>query len=602
MLHADRGDAAEIAGEPTPCSRGDCARRRGAGRRDGPAARASCWPPRWPRHSAARRAGVALVAVGGYGRRRAVARTATSTWCCVHEPRCAATGGGAGRRALVPAVGRRRAARPLRARHRAHARHGRAPTCAPAPGMLDARHVAGEADLSLALRRPVLARLAARRPRPAARAARERAPSGPSGPASSRTLLEPDLKESRGGLRDGAVLRALVATWLVDVPHRAGGGAPGGAARRARRAARGDRPARRPAASRSWAGRRGAGWARRRRAAAHVRHLGRRTAYLCAAHLAPGRPGAGRPGAGARVRGRPGGRRCAGSATAWSSSAARSCSRRPRDPADDPWLALRAATAAADGRPVARHRHGGPARRRPPPLPDPWPEHARAAAGAAARRRAGAGPGLGGARPRGLLTSWLPEWDAVRLRPQRDPPCTASPSTGTWSRPASQAAGCCPQVARPDLLLVAALLHDIGKGDRRGRDHSEVGAPVAGSGRAAAGASTPTTRRQSRCWCATTCCCPRRPSAATSTTRRRSAGVAEAVGDSATLDLLRALTEADARAAGARRVDDLAGRAGRRLVAGAAGQPGRGPAGLGGRAAAGRAPVDASGRPDWAER
>src|SRR5690606_13732515 len=29
----------------------------------------------------------------------------------------------------------------------------------------------------------------------------------------------PDLKESVGGLRDGVVLRALVATWLVDVPH-----------------------------------------------------------------------------------------------------------------------------------------------------------------------------------------------------------------------------------------------------------------------------------------------------------------------------------------------------------------------------------------------
>src|SRR5207342_1368833 len=29
----------------------------------------------------------------------------------------------------------------------------------------------------------------------------------------------PDLKESEGGLRDATVLKALVATWLVDVPH-----------------------------------------------------------------------------------------------------------------------------------------------------------------------------------------------------------------------------------------------------------------------------------------------------------------------------------------------------------------------------------------------
>ena len=32
-------------------------------------------------------------------------------------------------------------------------------------------------------------------------------------------LLEPDLKEARGGLRDMSVLRALAATWLTDRPH-----------------------------------------------------------------------------------------------------------------------------------------------------------------------------------------------------------------------------------------------------------------------------------------------------------------------------------------------------------------------------------------------
>ena len=32
-------------------------------------------------------------------------------------------------------------------------------------------------------------------------------------------LSVPDLKESEGGLRDATVLKALVATWLVDVPH-----------------------------------------------------------------------------------------------------------------------------------------------------------------------------------------------------------------------------------------------------------------------------------------------------------------------------------------------------------------------------------------------
>ena len=32
-------------------------------------------------------------------------------------------------------------------------------------------------------------------------------------------LLEPDLKESFGGLRDLTVLRAVAASWVTDVPH-----------------------------------------------------------------------------------------------------------------------------------------------------------------------------------------------------------------------------------------------------------------------------------------------------------------------------------------------------------------------------------------------
>jgi UTP:GlnB (protein PII) uridylyltransferase len=32
-------------------------------------------------------------------------------------------------------------------------------------------------------------------------------------------LIEPDLKEARGGIRDAVVLSALAATWLTDRPH-----------------------------------------------------------------------------------------------------------------------------------------------------------------------------------------------------------------------------------------------------------------------------------------------------------------------------------------------------------------------------------------------
>ncbi len=87
-----------------------------------------------------------------------------------------------------------------------------------AMGMLDARAVAGDAGLVLALRSHVLADWR--------REARTRVEDLRAG---RRQRLErsgwlayaavPDLKESGGGLRDGVDLRALVATWLVDVPH-----------------------------------------------------------------------------------------------------------------------------------------------------------------------------------------------------------------------------------------------------------------------------------------------------------------------------------------------------------------------------------------------
>src|SRR5918997_1336997 len=76
----------------------------------------------------------------------------------------------------------------------------------------------------------------------------------------------------------------------------------------------------------------------------------------------------------------------------------------------------------------------------------------------------------------GLLSRLLPEWDRVRSLPQRHP----------WHRytvdrhlveAAAAAAELTRDVDRPDLLLVGALLHDVGKGWPG--DHSEVGEPIA---------------------------------------------------------------------------------------------------------------------------
>jgi [protein-PII] uridylyltransferase len=71
----------------------------------------------------------------------------------------------------------------------------------------------------------------------------------------------------------------------------------------------------------------------------------------------------------------------------------------------------------------------------------------------------------------------MPEWNAVRFAAQHNP-------VHRWTvdrhllEAAAQAADLVRQVSRPDLLLIGALLHDIGKG-YPGADHSETGAVMA---------------------------------------------------------------------------------------------------------------------------
>ena len=62
--------------------------------------------------------------------------------------------------------------------------------------------------------------------------------SGPSASGDLAFSLEPDLKESRGGLRDLIALRAVAASWVADVRHDGLDDARQRAARRARRPAR----------------------------------------------------------------------------------------------------------------------------------------------------------------------------------------------------------------------------------------------------------------------------------------------------------------------------------------------------------------------------
>src|SRR5687768_15929139 len=85
-------------------------------------------------------------------------------------------------------------------------------------GLLDLRHLAGDPNLTLRLRATMLTGWRRR--------ARTRLPEMREIVRARHDLLGelahlsvPDLKESEGGLRDATALNALVASWLVDVPH-----------------------------------------------------------------------------------------------------------------------------------------------------------------------------------------------------------------------------------------------------------------------------------------------------------------------------------------------------------------------------------------------
>ncbi len=148
---------------------------------------------------------------------------------------------------------------------------------------------------------------------------------------------------------------------------------------------------------------------------------------------------------------------------------------RSADPEADPVLVLTAAAAAAQaGLPLAPRTLDRLASC--PPLPVPWPAGAREALIALL----GAGEAAIGVwealDQEGLVTRLLPDWERVRNRPQRNPLHRHTVDRHLFET-AARAAALTREVARPDLLLLAAFLHDVGKGWPG--DHSVSGAVVA---------------------------------------------------------------------------------------------------------------------------
>ncbi|MEK9663518.1 MAG: [protein-PII] uridylyltransferase [Candidatus Nanopelagicales bacterium] len=141
----------------------------------------------------------------------------------------------------------------------------------------------------------------------------------------------------------------------------------------------------------------------------------------------------------------------------------------------DPVLLLRMAAAAAQaGLPLAPATVSRLAREAAP-MPSPWPQPARDALVSLLGAGDGLVPVWEALDRQGLISRLIPEWEAVRSAPQSNPVHLYRVDRHL----VETAARACDQVrdvARPDLLLVAALLHDIGKA--RGGDHSDVGAEL----------------------------------------------------------------------------------------------------------------------------
>ncbi|MFI9260165.1 [protein-PII] uridylyltransferase [Streptomyces sioyaensis] len=420
-------------------------------------------------------------------------------------------------------------------------------------GLLDARHLAGDPELTAALRSTAYADWRESAPKRLPELhdlCQERAERQ----GELQFLLEPDLKEARGGLRDATALRAVAASWLADAPR---GGLEAArtrlldtrdalhltTGRATDRLSLQEHPQVAEALGMLDADallRQTYESARTISYAADVtwREVGRvlraRSVKPVLRGLLPGR-GAGK---GERSPLAEGVVELDGEAVL----------ARTARPERDPVLVLRAAAAAAQaGLPLATHsirRCAEAAATRP--LPVPWPAEAREELVTLLGAGTYTVPVWEALEAEGLVTRLLPDWERVRCRPQRNP-------VHTWTvdrhliETAVRASALTRRVHRPDLLLVAALLHDIGKGWPG--DHSVAGETIASDVAARLGFGARDT--------AVIATLVRHHLLLIETATRRDlddpatvGAVAEAVRSAGTLELLHALTEADALATG----------------------------------------------------
>ncbi|MCU1487309.1 MAG: glnD [Actinomycetia bacterium] len=183
---------------------------------------------------------------------------------------------------------------------------------------------------------------------------------------------------------------------------------------------------------------------------------------------------------------------------------------------------------------------------RAPALDERWPDAARAALVDLLGTGHAAIAVLESLDQRGLLERVLPEWAPVRSRPQRNALHRYTVDRHLCEA-AANAAGFANTVARPDLLLIGTWLHDLGKGYPG--DHTVVGIELVGTIGERMGLppeDVEVLQAMVRHHLLLPDVATRRDLADPAVIQ----GVADAAGSLATLELLAALTEADSMATG----------------------------------------------------
>ena len=145
------------------------------------------------------------------------------------------------------------------------------------------------------------------------------------------------------------------------------------------------------------------------------------------------------------------------------------------DPAVDPTFMLRIATAAARHEARIGRRSLDRLARDVPQWPERWPAGAVTKLVALLLEGHRSIPVIEALDQRGLISRMLPEWEPVRSRPQRNAYHRFTVDRHLWEA-AANAAELADRVARPDLLVLGALFHDIGKGYPG--DHTEAGMEI----------------------------------------------------------------------------------------------------------------------------